>query len=232
MFRTIFTTLRALLKSGLCGLQLCIRSDTASYVLVKTFFFTAIQFLGNFIFRIIFFVFIVEQFCPASGKMCQGRDLFKMPQKERRVSSDTTCLPRGKWFCLESFWIVFFICWMTTILFCKQSSYKRASSDKFQVVFLGEAKHSYYNLLWVRLCFQGINFILHLVDKKFFPLQCRQRTQSRLECTFAVEDLETSGFAVRSHTQPPEIDFSVSIFVEHLLFVWDIKAFSRFARAG
>ena len=30
MFRTIFTTLRALLKSGLCGLQLCIRSDTAS----------------------------------------------------------------------------------------------------------------------------------------------------------------------------------------------------------
>ena len=49
-------------------------------------------------------------------------------------------------------------------------------------------------------------FILHLVDKKFFPLQCRQRTQSRLECTFAVEDLETSGFAVRSHTQPPDID--------------------------
>ena len=31
MFRTIFTTLRALLKSGLCGTQLCIRSDTASY---------------------------------------------------------------------------------------------------------------------------------------------------------------------------------------------------------
>ena len=31
MFRTIFTTLRALLKSGLCGPQLCIRSDTASY---------------------------------------------------------------------------------------------------------------------------------------------------------------------------------------------------------
>ena len=30
MFRTIFTTLRALLKSGLCGTQLCIRSDTAS----------------------------------------------------------------------------------------------------------------------------------------------------------------------------------------------------------
>ena len=32
MFRTIFTTLRALLKSGLCGPQLCIRSDTASYM--------------------------------------------------------------------------------------------------------------------------------------------------------------------------------------------------------
>ena len=32
MFRTIFTTLRALLKSGLCATQLCIRSDTASYV--------------------------------------------------------------------------------------------------------------------------------------------------------------------------------------------------------
>ena len=32
MFRIIFTTLRALLKSGLCGLQLCIRSDTASYL--------------------------------------------------------------------------------------------------------------------------------------------------------------------------------------------------------
>ena len=31
MFRTIFTTLRALLKSGLCATQLCIRSDTASY---------------------------------------------------------------------------------------------------------------------------------------------------------------------------------------------------------
>ena len=31
MFRTIFTTLRALLKSGLCGTQLCTRSDTASY---------------------------------------------------------------------------------------------------------------------------------------------------------------------------------------------------------
>ena len=31
MFRTIFTTLRALLKSGLCRPQLCIRSDTASY---------------------------------------------------------------------------------------------------------------------------------------------------------------------------------------------------------
>ena len=31
-FRTIFTTLRALLKSGLCATQLCIRSDTASYV--------------------------------------------------------------------------------------------------------------------------------------------------------------------------------------------------------
>ena len=31
MFRTIFTTLRALLKSGLCGTQMCIRSDTASY---------------------------------------------------------------------------------------------------------------------------------------------------------------------------------------------------------
>ena len=30
MFRTIFNTLRALLKSGLCGPQLCIRSDTAS----------------------------------------------------------------------------------------------------------------------------------------------------------------------------------------------------------
>ena len=32
MFRTIFTTLRALLKSGLCRPQLCIRSDTASYL--------------------------------------------------------------------------------------------------------------------------------------------------------------------------------------------------------
>ena len=31
MFRTIFTTLRALLKSGLRATQLCIRSDTASY---------------------------------------------------------------------------------------------------------------------------------------------------------------------------------------------------------
>ena len=31
MFRTIFTTLTALLKSGLCATQLCIRSDTASY---------------------------------------------------------------------------------------------------------------------------------------------------------------------------------------------------------
>ena len=31
MFRTIFTTLRALLKSGLCATLLCIRSDTASY---------------------------------------------------------------------------------------------------------------------------------------------------------------------------------------------------------
>ena len=31
MFRTIFTTLGALLKSGLCATQLCIRSDTASY---------------------------------------------------------------------------------------------------------------------------------------------------------------------------------------------------------
>ena len=35
MFRTIFTTLRALLKSGLCATQLCIRSDTASYVNVQ-----------------------------------------------------------------------------------------------------------------------------------------------------------------------------------------------------
>ena len=34
MFRTIFTTLRALLKSGLCATQLCIRSDTASYALL------------------------------------------------------------------------------------------------------------------------------------------------------------------------------------------------------
>ena len=33
MFRTIFTTLRALLKLGLCATQLCIRSDTASYTL-------------------------------------------------------------------------------------------------------------------------------------------------------------------------------------------------------
>ena len=33
MFRTIFTTLTALLKSSLCGTQLCIRSDTASYQL-------------------------------------------------------------------------------------------------------------------------------------------------------------------------------------------------------
>ena len=32
MFRTIFTALRALLKSGLCATQLCIRSDTASYI--------------------------------------------------------------------------------------------------------------------------------------------------------------------------------------------------------
>ena len=32
MFRTIFTTLRALLKSGLCATQLCIRSDTATNV--------------------------------------------------------------------------------------------------------------------------------------------------------------------------------------------------------
>ena len=31
MFRTIFTTLTPLLKSGLCATQLCIRSDTASY---------------------------------------------------------------------------------------------------------------------------------------------------------------------------------------------------------
>ena len=31
MFRNIFTTLRALLKPGLCASQLCIRSDTASY---------------------------------------------------------------------------------------------------------------------------------------------------------------------------------------------------------
>ena len=42
MFRTIFTTLRALLKSGLCGSQLCIRSDTASYVYV---IFHRLQFL-------------------------------------------------------------------------------------------------------------------------------------------------------------------------------------------
>ena len=39
MFRTIFTTLRALLKSGLCGPQLCIRSDTASYALVLSLSF-------------------------------------------------------------------------------------------------------------------------------------------------------------------------------------------------
>ena len=32
MFRTIFTTLTALLKSGLCATQLCIRSDTASHL--------------------------------------------------------------------------------------------------------------------------------------------------------------------------------------------------------
>ena len=32
MFRTIFTTLTALLKSDLCATQLCIRSDTASYM--------------------------------------------------------------------------------------------------------------------------------------------------------------------------------------------------------
>ena len=31
MFRTIFTTLRALLKSGLCATQLCIGSDSSSY---------------------------------------------------------------------------------------------------------------------------------------------------------------------------------------------------------
>ena len=31
MFRTIFTTLTALLKLGLCATQFCIRSDTASY---------------------------------------------------------------------------------------------------------------------------------------------------------------------------------------------------------
>ena len=36
MFRTIFTTLRALLKSDLCATQLCIRSDTASYALSNT----------------------------------------------------------------------------------------------------------------------------------------------------------------------------------------------------
>ena len=40
MFRTIFTTLRALLKSGLCGPQLCIRSDTASYFLIYFSFYT------------------------------------------------------------------------------------------------------------------------------------------------------------------------------------------------
>ena len=31
MFRTIFTILRSLLKSGLCATQLCPRSDTSSY---------------------------------------------------------------------------------------------------------------------------------------------------------------------------------------------------------
>ena len=38
MFRTIFTTLTALLKSGLCATQLCIRSDTASYTVSLTAF--------------------------------------------------------------------------------------------------------------------------------------------------------------------------------------------------
>ena len=38
MFRTIFTTLTALLKSSLCGTQLCIRSDTASYTEIYAWF--------------------------------------------------------------------------------------------------------------------------------------------------------------------------------------------------
>ena len=52
ILRTIFNTLRALLKSSLCATQLCIRSDTASYFLNVTVVIivkivTVVIFFGN-----------------------------------------------------------------------------------------------------------------------------------------------------------------------------------------
>ena len=46
MSTTIFTTLRALLKSGLCATQLCIRSDTASYASLSDLYKTCVLFLS------------------------------------------------------------------------------------------------------------------------------------------------------------------------------------------